>query len=409
MTSHEWGRVAEDGTVFVRTQDGERSVGQYPEGTPEEAMRFYTERYAALETEVGLLEQRVRAAKLSPDEAVATVKTVRGQVTEANAVGDLQALVGRLDSLGPVIAGQRQARKAERAQQLAETRTQKEAIVAEAEKLAASSDWRNGVTRMRDLLETWKSLPRIDRASDDELWKRFSGARTTYTKARKAHFSEQQEKREGSRAVKERLAKEAEELATSTDWGPTAGRYRDLMRDWKAAGPAPREVDEALWKRFRGAQDTFFEARDAANAKLDEEFAANAEVKKELLVQAEALLPVTDLDAAKRTFRDIAEKWDAAGKVPRDQMKDLEARIRKVEQAIRGLEEDQWRRSDPEKSARADDMVSKLESAIADIEAQLAAARAAGDQKKVASLEENLASRQAFLAMAKKASDEFSG
>ncbi len=409
MTSHEWGRVAEDGTVFVRTQDGERSVGQYPEGTPEEALRFYTERYAALETEVGLLEQRVRAAKLSPDEAVATVKTVRGQVTEANAVGDLQALVGRLDSLGPVIAGQRQARKAERAQQLAETRTQKEAIVAEAEKLATSSDWRNGVTRMRDLLETWKSLPRIDRASDDELWKRFSGARTTYTKARKAHFSEQQEKREGSRAVKERLAKEAEALATSTDWGPTAGKYRDLMRDWKAAGPAPREVDEALWKRFRGAQDTFFEARDAANAKLDEEFAANAEVKKELLVQAEALLPVTDLDAAKRTFRDIAEKWDAAGKVPRDQMKDLEARIRKVEQAIRGLEEDQWRRSDPEKSARADDMVSKLESAIADIEAELAAARAAGDQKKVASLEENLASRQAFLAMAKKASDEFSG
>ena len=409
MTSHEWGRVAEDGTVFVRTQDGERSVGQYPEGTPEEALRFYTERYAALETEVGLLEQRVRAAKLSPDEAVATVKTVRGQVIEANAVGDLQALVGRLDSLGPVIAGQRQARKAERAQQLAETRTQKEAIVAEAEKLAASSDWRNGVTRMRDLLETWKSLPRIDRASDDELWKRFSGARTTYTKARKAHFSEQQEKREGSRAVKERLAKEAEALATSTDWGPTAGKYRDLMRDWKAAGPAPREVDEALWKRFRGAQDTFFEARDAANAKLDEEFAANAEVKKELLVQAEALLPVTDLDAAKRTFRDIAEKWDAAGKVPRDQMKDLEARIRKVEQAIRGLEEDQWRRSDPEKSARADDMVSKLESAIADIEAELAAARAAGDQKKVASLEENLASRQAFLAMAKKASDEFSG
>ena len=409
MTSHEWGRVAEDGTVFVRTQDGERSVGQYPEGTPEEALRFYTERYAALETEVGLLEQRIRAAKLSPDEAVTTVKTVRGQVTEANAVGDLQALVGRLDSLGPVIAGQRQARKAERAQQLAESRTQKEAIVAEAEKLATSSDWRNGVTRMRDLLETWKSLPRIDRASDDELWKRFSGARTTYTKARKAHFSEQQEKREGSRAVKERLAKEAEGLATSTDWGPTAGRYRDLMRDWKAAGPAPRDVDEALWKRFRGAQDTFFEARDAANAKLDEEFAANAEVKKDLLVQAEALVPVTDLEAAKRTFRDIAEKWDAAGKVPRDQMKDLEARIRKVEQAIRGLEEDQWRRSDPEKSARADDMVSKLESAIADIEAQLAAAQAAGDQKKVTALEENLASRQAFLAMAKKASDEFSG
>ena len=90
-------------------------------------------------------------------------------------------------------------------------------------------------------------------------------------------------------------------------------------------------------------------------------------------------------------------------------MKDLEARIRKVEQAIRGLEDDQWRRSDPEKSARADDMVSKLEAAIADIEAKLAAARAAGDAEEGRQLEENLASRQAFLAMARKASDEFSG
>ena len=408
MTSHEWGRVAEDGTVYVRTADGERSVGQYPEGTPEEALRFYTERFAALETEVGLLEQRVRANKLSPDEATSTVKTVRAQVAEANAVGDLQGLLGRLDSLGPVIAGQRQARKAERAKVVAQSKTEKEALVAEAEKLATSSDWRNGVNRMRELLDAWKALPRIDKASDDELWRRFSSARTTYTKARKAHFSEQQEKREGARVVKERLAKQAEALAGSTDWGPTAGQFRDLMRDWKAAGPAPRDIDDELWKRFRGAQDQFFNARDAENTKLDEEFAANAEVKRALLVEAEALVPVTDLEAAKRAFRDIAEKWDAAGKVPRDQMKDLEARIRKVEQAIRGVEDEKWRRSDPEKSARADDMVSKLEAAITDIEAQLAAAQAKGDQKKVAALEENLTSRRAFLEMAKRASDEFS-
>ena len=105
------------------------------------------------------------------------------------------------------------------------------------------------------------------------------------------------------------------------------------MRQWKAAGPAPRDVDDALWKRFRGAQDTFFGARDAANAEQDAEFAANAEVKEELLVEAEALVPVTDLEAAKRAFRDIAERWDAAGKVPRDRMKELEGRIRKVEQA----------------------------------------------------------------------------
>ncbi|WP_312006943.1 hypothetical protein [Nocardioides alcanivorans] len=62
----EWGRVAEDGTVFVRTADGERAVGQYPEGTPEEALAFYKNRFEALEFEVNLLAQRVAGGALSP-------------------------------------------------------------------------------------------------------------------------------------------------------------------------------------------------------------------------------------------------------------------------------------------------------------------------------------------------------
>lgn len=409
MTSHDWGRVDDDGTVYVKTSDGERSVGQYPEGTPEEALKFFTERYDALAFEVDLLEQRIKSGVMSPDEAATSVRTVREQVTEANAVGDLASLVGRLDALAPVLESQREARKAERAQRSAEARAGKEQIVAEAEKLATGNDWRNGANRMRELLDEWKALPRIDRSSDDALWRRFSTARTAYTRRRKAHFAEQHEKRDQARGVKERLATEAEELATSTDWGPTAGRYRDLMRQWKAAGPAPRDVDDALWKRFRGAQDTFFGARDAAAAEQDQEFAANAEVKEQLLVEAEALLPVTDLDAAKRAFRDLADRWDAAGKVPRDRMKELEGRFRKVEQDIRGVEDEQWRRSDPEKSARADDMVSKLEAAIAQVEADLEKARAAGNDRKVKELEENLASRQSFLEMAKRASADFSG
>ncbi|HEU5456877.1 MAG TPA: DUF349 domain-containing protein, partial [Nocardioides sp.] len=81
---------------------------------------------------------------------------------------------------------------------------------------------------------------------------------------------------------------------------------------------------------------------------------------------------------------------------------------RKVEQAIRSVEEDQWRRSDPEKSARADDVLSQLERAIAGIEADLEKARAAGDQKRVGRLEEDLAARQQFLEMARKAASDFS-
>lgn len=404
-----WGRVADDRTVYVRTSEGERAVGQYPEGTPEEALKFFTDRFDALAFEVELLEKRVRGGALAPDEATESVKTVRAQVTDAHAVGDLDGLAARLDSLGPVIASQREARKAERAQKVAESKERKEAIVAEAEGLAQSDDWRNGANRLRDLLGEWKALPRLDRSSDDALWRRFSSARTSYTRRRKAHFAEQHEKRDGARVIKERLATEAEALADSTDWGPTAGRYRDLMRDWKAAGPAPRDIDEALWKRFRGAQDAFFGARDAANAELDKEFEANAVVKEQLLVEAEALLPVTDVEAAKNAFRVIADKWDEAGKVPRDKIKPLEARIRKVEQAIRGVEDEKWKKTDPEKSARADDMIGKLQAGIDDINTDLEKARAAGDEKKVKQLEEDLASRQAFLDMARKAAEDFSG
>ncbi|WP_395691570.1 DUF349 domain-containing protein [Nocardioides sp.] len=408
MTSHDWGRVDDDGTVYVKTADGERSVGQYPEGTPEEALRFFTERYDALAFEVELLERRVRSGVMSPEEAAVSVRTVRGQVVDANAVGDLASLATRLDALTPLLDAQREERKAERARRSEEARAGKEKLVAEAEALAEGNDWRNGANRMRELLDEWKALPRIDRASDDALWRRFSSARTAYTRRRKAHFAEQHEKRDQARAVKERLATEAEALATSTDWGPTAGRYRDLMRQWKAAGPAPRDVDDALWKRFRGAQDAFFGARDAAAAEQDQEFAANAVVKEQLLVEAEALLPVQDLEATKRAFRDIADRWDAAGKVPRDRMRDLEGRMRRVEQEIRGVEEEQWRRSDPEKSARADDMVSKLEAAIAQVETDLEQARGAGNDKKVRELEENLESRRSFLDMAKRAAADYS-
>lgn len=403
-----FGRVDSDGTVYVRIGSEEHVVGQYPEGTPEEALAFYTKRYEGLAFEVQLLEQRVRSEALTPDEATTSIARIAEQLVEPHAVGDITALTARLNGLKPVIGLQREKRRAERSAKVEESRTRKNAIVTEAEKIAAGTDWRNGANRLRDLLAEWKDLPRLEKAADDELWHRFSGARTTYTRARKAHFAVVSEQRDGARVIKERLATEAEALADSTDWGGTATKYRNLMANWKAAGPAPKDIDDALWKRFRGAQDAFFGARDAANAELDQEFAANAEVKRAILVEAEALLPVTDLAAAKKAFRDISERWDAAGKVPRDDMKTLEGRIRKVEQEIRGLEDDQWKKSDPEKSARADGMVGQLEDAIAKIEGDLEKAKADGNAKKVKDLEDNLESRRAFLEMAKKTASEFS-
>ncbi|MDQ3094796.1 MAG: DUF349 domain-containing protein, partial [Actinomycetota bacterium] len=220
--------------------------------------------------------------------------------------------------------------------------------------------------------------------------------------------SELNEKREVAKAVKEKLVVEAEACASSTDWSSTGRAYRDLMTKWKAAGGAHKDVDDALWKRFRAAQDAFFGARDAANSKLDEEFAANAEVKHALLVEAEKLLPVDDPRAARDALRPLAERWDAAGKVPRDQMKDLENRFKQVEQVVRGAEDDRWHRSNPEAYARAADAVAQLEESLASLQADRDKAEAAGNAKKAAEARAGIEARQSWLDQARLALEEFS-
>ncbi|MET9271829.1 DUF349 domain-containing protein [Kribbella sp. NPDC003557] len=408
MAGENWGRVAEDGTVFVRTKDGERAVGQWPDANPEEALAFYTRRYDALAFEVELLEQRVQAGTVSPDDARAAVKKVTGAIEDAQAVGDLDGLQTRLEALTPLVAQQRERRKAERAAKVEEARSAKTKIATEAETIAAGTDWRHGVTRLRELLDEWKALPRLDKSSDDELWHRFSSARTTYTRHRKQHFAELSSKREEAAVVKDRLAAEAETLASSTEWGPTSGRFRDLMRQWKAAGPAPREVDDKLWARFRAAQDQFFGARDAVQAEENAEQVENLRAKEALLTEIETILPVEDARVAREQLRDYLDRWDQIGKVPRDSMRAVDGRLRAVEQAVKAAEDEVWNRSNPEARARAEATVKQLQSLIADLEKQAAKFESQGNTRKATEAREAIAARREWLTQAQNALSDFS-
>lgn len=405
-----FGRVDPDGTVYVRTADGERAVGQVPDVPAEEALAFFTRRYDALALEVSLLERRIASGALSPDDAAGSIKTVRTAVTDAHAVGDLDGLLARLQALSPVVDEARAAQRAVKARQLEEVKVKKEKAVTEAEALATGNDWRGGVNRFRSLLEDWKALPRLDRATDDALWHRFSTARTTYTRRRKAQFAQQNGQRETAREVKEQLVVEAEQLATSTEWGPTTGAYRDLMTRWKAAGAAPRGVDETLWRRFRTAQDTFFGAKQAINAAEDVEFQANAEAKTALLDEAEArMLPVTDLGQARVAYRELVDRWSAIGKVPRDSMRSLDARLHAIESAVNEAEEHRWNRTNPEALARATDTAAKLEAQIATLEEQAARATARGDDRAASQASDSAATYREWLAQAQQAVSDFSG
>ncbi len=404
----DFGRVDPDGTVYVRTPEGERSVGQIPDSDPAEALAFYVRRYEALEVEVGLLEKRIQAGALSPDEARNSVKGVRTSVESANAVGDLAALVARLDALSPVLDAQSEARRAERAKAQEAARDAKEQMVVEAETLAEGNDWRGGVNRFRALLDDWKALPRLDRATDDALWHRFSTARTTYTRRRKAQFAEQAARRDEARRIKEGIIAEARELATSTQWGPTTGAFRDLMARWKAAGPAPREVDDALWAEFRGIQDGFFSARQSVLSEQDTEFRANQATKEALLAEAEAaILPISDIAQAKTAFRAFLDKFNAVGKVPREQIRSLDSRVKALESAVRNAEEDEWRRTDPEAKARAEETVAMLSAEIAKLTEKITKAEARGDTSAATKARDSIATYQTWLDQARETLADF--
>lgn len=409
MSSDPWGRVDETGTVYVRTADGEKVVGSWQAGSPEEALAYFERKYEGLVVEIGLLEKRVATTDLSSKDARIAIEHIREQVEAHHAVGDLNALKVRLDKLDELVERRREERKAHRARQAEEARQAKEALVAEAEGLAQSDQWRVAGERLRSLVDTWKSLPRLDRKSDDELWHRFSHARSAFSKRRKQHFAQLDAQREEARRVKEQLVAEAESLSPSTDWGPTAARYRELMAEWKAAGRAQREHEEDLWNRFRGAQDIFFAARSAVFAERDAEQAENLKLKEELAGEAEKLLPITDLKASRAAFRAINERWESIGHVPRDARPKVEGRMHAVERAMQEAEEAEWRRTNPEARARAAGLTGQLQAAVDKLKGQIEQARSQGNTAKADKLERELEGRQALLDQALKGLREFGG
>ncbi|MGP7961012.1 DUF349 domain-containing protein [Sanguibacter sp. A247] len=412
-----FGRVDDDGTVYVREGETERAVGQFPGVSPDEAMALYVRRFLEIQSKVALFEVRLGSADLAVKEIDQTLARLAEDLAEPSAVGDLAALRARLDGVRERAAQRRSELDAERTAARAAAVASRTAIVEAAEEIAGTDpsriQWRPSGDRLRQLLDEWKTAqrngPRIDRPTEESLWKRFSHARTTFDRERRHFFAELETRNSSAKSTKEALVAEAEALATSTDWGATAGAYRALMDQWKAAGRANRKDDDALWARFRGAQDRFFAARDADNAALDAEYESNLTVKEALLVEAEALLPVTDLGRAKAALRDIQERWEEAGKVPRNAMGRVEARLRAVETTIRDSEQAQWVRTNPETRARAEGAAAQLEESIAQLEADLEAARAKGDDRAVRTIDEAVTAKRAWLEQIVRAAQDARG
>lgn len=396
-TSNEHGRVDENGNVFLTTPQGEVKIGQYAAGEPQDGLAFFAKRYEDIVAEIGLALGRLKEGKANPDSIKGLLSRIEATLSSPNMLGNLDVLREHKSNIEAQFEVRLQEIAAKKAEAKAATLARREEIVTLAESLVASTQWKATGERFKSLLDEWKTLPNFDRAKEQDLWKRFSHARSAFDKARRTYFHNLDETRAEAHSAKKQIIVKAQSLAESTEWSATATAFKKLMDDWKDLPRVAKSVEDKLWSEFKGAQDKFFEARSAALSIRDEELSGNLTVKLALLEKAEALLPITDVEAAKSAMRDIQEQWDKAGHVPRNEKEKVERRLKAVEDAIRKITDEQWHRSKPEVVERANGLVAQFEASIAKLDSQIEAAQAAGKTDDVVRLQASRAQSQALL------------
>jgi hypothetical protein len=390
---HLWGRIDADGAVYLKTASGERKIADWQAGDAEAGLAHFGRRFDDFSTEIALLEARLASGSGDAKATKTQATQLKESIGTLSALGDLDAAAQRLDAVIADADAAISAASAARAEARARAIAAKEALCTEAETLATSTQWKQTGDRLKDIVTEWRAIRGIDRKTDDALWKRFSRARDSFTRARGSHFAELDKQRLVAQDVKEKLIKQAEALSSSREWRETAAAYRDLMNEWKAAGRAPRDVEDKLWDRFRAAQEGFFARRNEVLSERDAEFEANAAAKEKLLIEAEQIDVAAGLEDAKRKLRSVQERWEAAGKVPRERMRELDGRLRRIEDAVREASDAEWKRTDPEAAARVDQFRVKVEQ----FREQAEKARAAGNARKAAEAEQQAATWEGWL------------
>jgi len=393
LMSSEWGRIDETGTVYVKTADGEREVGSWQAGDAESGLAYYVRKFEDLEAEVDLLAARLESGAADAKATKSQAMTLHAALPTTPAVGDFGALDTKLVQLitaaDAKMGEQAEAREAARSEAIAK----KESLVAEAEKIAESStQWKNAGDRLRTIVDEWKLIKGIDRKTDDALWKRFAAARDAFSKRRGSHFATLDNEREAARNAKETLVAQAEELAGSDDWKAASSALKDLMTQWKAAPRANRNVEDALWKRFRAAQDAFFERRSGVFAERDAEQAQNLKEKEAIIAEASAL-DLSDPRRAQALLRDLQERLEGIGHVPRDAIRRTEDSMKAAEQRVRNAVEAEWKRG----SVESNPFLAQLKQRLAEAEAKLERAKASGDEGRIRKAELDVAQRRALI------------
>jgi hypothetical protein len=205
----------------------------------------------------------------------------------------------------------------------------KELLCREAERLQNSNNWRETAEKLKELQQEWKqSGSLMPRELADELYARFRKACDTFFENRSMAFRNQEMERMDNLYRKTELCELAEALKNLEDPDEAAEEMQKLFAEWKQIGPVPREKNDALWERFRVAQDVAYQRRKQKFEDKDREREENLKLKEALCIDSEALAAREDFAEVTPLIISLQERWKSIGPVPREKTEEIWERFR---------------------------------------------------------------------------------
>jgi len=191
-----------------------------------------------------------------------------------------------------------------------------------AEKLADESDVISAFHQLQKLHQEYRETGPVAKELREEMWTRFKAASTVINKRHQQHFEELRSKEEDNLAKKTALCEKVEEIAkeevkNAGDWDKKTKEIIAIQAEWKTIGFAPQKMNVKIFERFRSACDDFFGRKAEFFKDLKQKFSENAEKKKALVEQAQALQDSTDWKATSDKLVALQKEWKTIGMVPK--------------------------------------------------------------------------------------------
>jgi len=178
-------------------------------------------------------------------------------------------------------------------------------------------DWMEQSEAANELMEAWKKTGHVPMAVRDQIWNEFREARNAFFTNKNNFFKAMHTERNANLKAKEELCIKAEHIAANPiDWNKQTDELKKMQEAWKKIGQAPEKINDAVWKRFRTACDSFFAKKSERYASQLTEQTENLTAKEALIQKLKGLNTAGKSENIFQELKQIQTDWNAIGFVP---------------------------------------------------------------------------------------------